>query len=100
MERVERVVTRYNNWIENYGQEYKKTPKLTRAVERLRKYVSIGGTELEHSIRARLKTVFKFTWWMKGNKKGCRPAGVDRMELEFLDEDINRTLPGMILDLS
>ena len=43
--------------------------------------------------------VFKFTWWMKGNKKGCRPAGVDRMELEFLDEDINRTLPGMILDL-
>ena len=41
VERVERVVTRYNNWIENYGQEYKKTPKLTRAVERLRKYVSI-----------------------------------------------------------
>ena len=36
---------------------------------------------------------------MKGNKKGCRPAGVDRMELEFLDEDINRTLPGMIFDL-
>ena len=51
VERVERVVTRYNNWIENYGQEYKKTPKLTRAVERLRKYVSIlesiGATPLD-----------------------------------------------------
>ena len=63
VERVERVVTRYNNWIENYGQEYKKTPKLTRAVERLRKYVSIGGPllggiKLEHQIGAELKVIF------------------------------------------
>ena len=35
----------------------------------------------------------QFTWWVKGNKKGCKPAGVDRMELEFLDEVIDRTLP-------
>ena len=48
---------------------------------------------------AAMKSIIQFTWWMKGNKKGCRPAGVDRMELEFLDEDINRTLPGMIFDL-
>ena len=46
VERVERVVTRYNSWIENYGQEYKKTPKLTRAVERLRKYVSTTEQQL------------------------------------------------------
>ena len=37
--------------------------------------------------------ILQFTWWVKGNKKGCKPSGVDRMELEFLDEDIDRTLP-------
>ena len=30
---------------------------------------------------------------MKGNKKGCRMVPVDRMELDFLDSDIDRTLP-------
>ena len=72
MDRINRVTERYNGWIEQYGQDYKKMPKLTRSVERMRKY---------------------FTWWVRGNKKACRPSGVDRMELEFLDDDINRTLP-------
>ena len=40
VDRIDRVVGRYNEWIEKYGQEYKKTPKLERSVERMRKYVS------------------------------------------------------------
>jgi len=70
--KVNRIVERYKKWIDMYAQDYKKTFKLSRAVERLRKY---------------------FTWWIKGNKKGCEPGGVDRIEMEYLDAEMNRVLP-------
>ena len=40
IDRINGVVEKYTDWIQEYGEEYKKTPKLARSVERLRKYVS------------------------------------------------------------
>ena len=42
IERVNRIINRYSAWIETYGTKYKKTHKLTRSVERMRKYVRHG----------------------------------------------------------
>ena len=43
VDRIGRIIGRYTNWIEKYGQPYKKTPKLVRTVERMRKYVSLNN---------------------------------------------------------
>ena len=40
VDRINRIVGRYETWIEKYAGSYKKTFKLERAVERMRKYVS------------------------------------------------------------
>ena len=39
---------------------------------------------------------YKFSWWIKGNKNGCDPQNseLDRSELEMIDEDMDRFLPG------
>ena len=38
--RITKIIRSYDQWVEDYGGKYKKLAKLTRAIERVRKYVS------------------------------------------------------------
>lgn len=40
----------------------------------------------------------KFSWWIKGKKSGCDPQNseLDRSELDLIDEDMDRFLPGFV----
>ena len=38
--RITTIIRSYDKWVEDYGGKYKKLTKLTRAIERVRKYVS------------------------------------------------------------
>ena len=40
LDRVNRVVSRYESWIERYADDYKKKYRLERAVARTRRFVS------------------------------------------------------------
>ncbi|CAG5109518.1 Oidioi.mRNA.OKI2018_I69.chr2.g4044.t1.cds [Oikopleura dioica] len=74
LDRINRIVSRYEGWIERYADDYKKKYRLERAVNRTRRF---------------------FSWWIKGKKNGCDPQNseLDRSELEMMDEDMERFLP-------
>ena len=44
--RITTIIRSYDKWVEDYGAKYKKLAKLTRAIERVRKYVS----QIKHKI--------------------------------------------------
>ena len=103
--RITEIIHNYDRWVADYGTKYKKVYKLTRSVERARKYVSRtkkvefrSSDRTSYTVRGQnsnilnvlkvlkqLFTQFQFTWWVKGNKKGCSPRAVEPVELDGLD---------------